>query len=158
MIVDAKIHFDIPHVTKKHVAQSTWKTTAVAQIEGDLAGYYAWFIYKRFGLKLIKPLRKSHVTFVNDSSTEIINLDAVKELWDTQPVEIVLDRLIRTNGKHWWLKAFCDKFDIIRASLGLGKPWFSYHLTLGKIKDEDLRASEYFHDVLLNECKYGKSS
>jgi hypothetical protein len=65
-----KIQFDPVNVTRKHSRQSSWKKTAMIKIDDDTWSYYAWFIEKRFNLKLNKPLRGTHITIINDEFIE----------------------------------------------------------------------------------------
>ena len=66
-----KILFDPLDKTTKHKKQSTWKKVAIISFEGEIVEYYAWFLFKRYGLKLNKPIRKSHITFINDSLRDL---------------------------------------------------------------------------------------
>jgi hypothetical protein len=152
VITPAKIVFELPHVSKKHVEQGAWKTVAAALIDGDITQYYSWFIYKRFGLKLIQPLRRGHVTFISDRTDQIKDLDIVKEKWHNQIVEVQIALAPRTDKKYWWLRVSCPTFDEIRTSLGLGKPFYDFHLTLGYTFDTNL--SSYILEVLKNEEMY----
>lgn len=148
----AKIVFELPHVSKKHVEQGAWKTVAAALIDGDITQYYSWFIYKRFGLKLIQPLRRGHVTFLSDASDQIKHLDIVKEKWHNQIIEIQIDLSPRTDKKYFYLRAFSNQLNEIRTSLGLGKPFYDFHVTLGYTFDTNL--SSYILEVLKNEEVY----
>ncbi len=64
--IKGKIVFDPINVTKKHNAQSAWKKVAIVKFDCDLYEYYSWFLKKRFNLFLNKPLRGTHLTFIND--------------------------------------------------------------------------------------------
>lgn len=150
--VSAKIHFEVPHVSKKHVEQSQWKTVVIALIDGEITQYYSWFLYKRFGFKLVQPLRGGHVTFVSDRTSEVSNFAETKAKWHDKIVEVSLDLDVKTNGKHWWLRAECSAFDEIRAELGLAEPFFKYHVSLGYVNELTLQQSLYAYKILLNEA------
>ena len=68
MIVKVKgiIEFSPEDVTRKHKSQSSWKRVAMIKTNCELDRYYAWFLEKRFSLKLNRSIRGSHVTFIND--------------------------------------------------------------------------------------------
>ena len=142
--------FNPTHKTKKHVAQSTWKNVAFIQVKDDSCDYYAWFIKKRFGLELIKPLRGTHVTIINDRNTEVPNFDLIASLYNGKPIEFEIDvNSIQTNGEHWWLKVYCEKAKDIREEAGgLRDPHMSLHLTIGYATGLRLEHSKYISGLL----------
>ena len=145
-----KIEFEVENRTKKHKAQSSWKRVAMILIPGDACEYYSWFINKRYNIVLNKPLRAAHVTIINDSmrdlslgwkSEEQINTtwDVVKEKWNGKKIEIILDVSPRTSGEYWWLNVpeeHRTQIHDIRAELGLKRPFFGLHMTIGYIPDK----------------------
>lgn len=159
------IHFDPVNVTKKHTNQATWKRVALVMFEGDVAEYYAWFVEKRYGLKLNKPLRGAHISFLNDSLNDMkIGLqlaqdDAVEQVWhqvkskwDGQAVDIILDVDARSDAKHWWLNvADRELLHAIRAELGLGRPFYGLHMSMGYANERNLEHSKY----IINLCALG---
>lgn len=147
--VPAKLSFDPPNLTKKHLTQSQWKIVSIALIDTDINKYYAWFIKKRFNLSLVEPLRGGHVTFISDRISELQEYNKVKNRWNGQQIDLKLNLNIRTNGKYWWLKAECPVFNQIRDDLKLGEPFFSYHMTIGYPKELDLDFSYYLYNYLI---------
>jgi hypothetical protein len=128
---------------------------AMISIKGDITDYYAWFIKKRFNLELTKPLRGAHISFINDSIDSIAgetkaekqaNWERVAKKWHGKKVQIVLD--VRphgvsggkfSEGGHWWLIVPHDErggLQEIRNELGLGKPYFGMHMTIGSVVDK----------------------
>jgi len=154
-----KIHFDPANMTKKHINQADWKRMALILFDGDVADYYAWFILKRYGLKLNKPLRGAHVSFINDSmrdikkglgteSDEVANMawDVTRNKWNNKEIEVVLNLDSRSDFKHWWLivdHAHRENIHEIRKELGLGRPFFGLHMTIGYANENNLKHSEY---------------
>ena len=136
--------FDPINVTKKHNAQSAWKKVAIVKFDCDLYEYYSWFLKKRFNLFLNKPLRGTHLTFINDIVDDDIYLKA-KEIFDGKQVTVVYDpTIVRSNKKgHWWLKAESLDCVNIRTSMGLGDPYFGYHITIGLATHLQLEHSKY---------------
>ena len=150
-----KILFDPEDVTSKHANQSSWKKVAMVLFEGDVCEYYAWFIKKRFNLTLHKPVRGSHITFINDSMRDLTkngkledshvleSWEKVKERWDGKQIEVYLNLIPGTDSLenedcHWWLIVPQDKrqeLQSIRDELGLGKPFFGLHMTIGRAVD-----------------------
>lgn len=57
-----RIFFDPPHITEKHRKQSEWKKVAYVEFEGDVKGYYRWFVKKRYNLILGESIRKTDTT------------------------------------------------------------------------------------------------
>jgi len=151
--VVGKVHFDPADVSKKHERQSEWKRVAIVQFDGEDHLYYAWFIRRRYGLSLNRPLRGFHVTFVNDRSADMAvgAWDRVKSAWSGSKIEIRMSTDMRTNGEHWWLKITDPgKMSSIRAQLGLDPvPYFSYHATVGYANERNIVDSERIHRLIL---------
>jgi hypothetical protein len=145
--IKGKILFDPINVTKKHNAQSSWKKVAMVEFKDDIWAYYSWFLEKRFNLKLNKPLRGTHFTIINDIVDDEIYLQA-KELFHGKEITIQYDpTLIRSNKNgHWWLKAYSDDAQNIRNVMGLGSPYFGFHITIGLATHLQLEQSKYITD------------
>jgi len=152
------IHFDPVDKTKKHKNQSNWKRIAMVLIDGDLCEYYAWFIKKRYNLELNKPIRGAHITFLNDSVTDILKglkcteneleviWESVKKKWEGVEIDVVLDLDVRGNVKHWWLNIPNEHRGLlhdIRSELGLDRPYFGLHLSIGYANNKNIQHSEY---------------
>jgi hypothetical protein len=154
--VIGRIVFEPVNVTNKHNAQSSWKRVAMIMIDGDVAEYYAWFINKRYNLILNKPLRGSHISFINDSHRELGEFglnqwESVKEKWDGKTIKIVLSVDARTDSKHWWLNIpneDRDEIHAIRAELGLGRPHWGLHMSIGHANEKFIAHSQYIHKLL----------
>jgi len=129
---------------------------AMVVIKGDVTEYYAWFIKKRFGLELTKPLRGAHISFINDSIDEMIThcntkaekvalWDKVKKKYHRKEIQIVLDIKPHIETPHWWLivphdergelQAIRDELGFINKKTGLSKPFFGMHMTIGNAVD-----------------------
>ncbi len=158
-----KISFEPENKTNKHVNQSSWKKIAMVFFDGDIAEYYAWFIKKRYNLKLNKPLRGAHVSFINDSMKDLtqngvlsaeeveIKWEEVKKKWDGKEIEIVLDLSPKTNDEHWWFNIPHEEresLQSIRDELGLGRPYFGMHMSIGYVNEKNLPHSKYIHDLI----------
>lgn len=157
--VTGKIWFDPKNVTKKHNTQAEWKRMAMVTFEGEMTEYYSWFIKKRYNLELNRPLRGAHISFINDSVRDMgVHADKweeVKKKYNGTEVTLTLDLDVRGDGKHWWLvvehesrKPLLD----IRSELGLGKPYYGMHLTVGYANERNIEHSRYIVD---NVVKYG---
>ena len=160
-----KIIFEPEDKTRKHTAQSSWKRMAMLHIDhGDLADYYAWFVLKRYNLPLNKPLRGSHISFINDSlrdfsvnntrNIEEINTiwEAVKLKWDKKKVAVILDISPRFGKEHWWLRVTDEtreKLQEIRTELGLGKPFWGMHMTIGYANEKNILHNQYIQNGIL---------
>lgn len=157
------IHFEPENRTKKHHMQSSWKKMAMVLISGDLSEYYAWFIKKRYGIELNKPLRGAHVSFISDSikdmsqdglksNDEVETLwEAIKNEWNNQEVSIYLDINAKTDGKTWWLNIPEEErksLQYIRNQLGLGRPFFGMHMSIGYANNKNIEQSEYIHRTI----------
>lgn len=155
-----KIKFEVPNLTKKHHNQSEWKRVAMIEIKGEHCEYYAWFIQKRFNIKLNKPIRGAHITFINDRFSEIIGetLEEKEKIWDLVKdkyhnvnIEVYLSVDPRTNGQFWWLNVpqeHRSEIHSIRKELGLDRPFFGLHLTIGRADHLELEQSNYIHSLI----------
>jgi hypothetical protein len=150
--VTGKIKFEPEHVTKKHIKQYDWKRTAIVYTECDLYLYYAWFIRKRFNLELIRPLRGTHMTFINEV-VDYEKFEEAKKIFDDKPLKFYHGIEPRISDKHIWLRAYSQEAEEIRIMLGLERqPFFDFHLTLGLINPKQIDQSRH----ILECCKlYG---
>lgn len=158
-----KIGFEPENKTKKHNAQASWKKIAMVFLDGDVAEYYAWYLKKRFNLVLNKPLRGAHISFINDRmgdmtlngtrTLEEVNTlwEQVKTKWNGKEVEIVLNLEPRTDDRSWWLNIPHENREVlqgIRNELGLGKPYFGMHMSLGYANEKYIEHSKYIHGLI----------
>lgn len=163
LLLTGRIEFEPENVTKKHHLQASWKHVAMVLFEGDVTEYYAWFINKRYNLVLNRPLRGGHISFINDSfkemslngkrSMEEVNQvwNQVKKKWDGVEVPVVLNLEPRTDDKYWWLGVsheHRDQLHGIRAELGLGKPFWGLHMTIGYANEKNVEHSKYIHKLI----------
>ena len=135
-------------------------------IDGDVTEYYSWFIQRRYNLVLNKPLRGAHISFINDSMRDLAINDtrtpeeietlweAVKKKWDGKQINITLDLNPKTDDRSWWLNIPHDERDelqSIRSELGLGKPYFGMHMSIGRARDGVMEEhSKYLHECIKN--------
>jgi hypothetical protein len=144
-----KIEFSPEDKTRKHKSQSSWKRVAMIKTNCDLDRYYAWFLEKRFNLKLNRNLRGAHITFISDKLDKTL-FDQASKIFNGKEIDFYLDLEPRTNGEHWWLRVYCVDAENIREALGLTRePYFSFHLTLGYANEKNLEFSEY----IMRQCK-----
>lgn len=143
--IKSTILFDPVNLTAKHEKQSDWKRTVVCEIEGDIDKYYSWFLNKRFNLELNRPIRKAHITIINDRVTDFAKYKQAKEVFNGREVIFTYNpEEVRSNGQHWWLKVYNTDIEAIREFAGLErKPFFNLHLTLGYANEKNIAHSEY---------------
>lgn len=163
VIVYGNIVFDVEDKTNKHKLQSSWKKTAFVFIEGDICEYYSRFIKKRYRVIINKPLRGGHISFINDSMKDLthdgeISEEEVERLWEDVKtkwggveIPIILDLNPRTNDEHWWLNVPHEERELlqkIRYELGLSKPFFGLHMSIGYCNEKNIEHSRYIHDCI----------
>lgn len=133
--ISGKILFDPDNVTNKQERQGEWKKVAMVMIPGDIHSYYAWFIKKRYNLPLHSPIRGAHISFINDRAGDTNGKwKEVKEKWNGKSIDIILSLDPRSDGESWWLNIpneHRDGLHSIRAELGLERPFFGLHMTIG---------------------------
>jgi len=158
-----KIGFEPVNYTKKHSMQASWKRVAMVFIDGDVTEYYSWFLKKRYNLTLNKPIRGAHISFINDSLKDMSNnglksleevdkvWNNVKNKWDGVEIPIMLSLEPKTSDKHWWLNIphdYRDRLHEIRAEVGLGRPTFGLHMTIGLANEKNIEHSKYIHTLI----------
>jgi hypothetical protein len=163
--IDGKIKFEPIDRTRKHREQASWKRIAMVIFDGDVTDYYAWFIRKRYNLELNKPLRGAHISFINDSirdlsqngKKDITEVDSLwnssKIKWDNQTVQITLLLNPRFKKEYWWFNLDEESkknLNGIRAELGLGKPFFDLHMTIGYANEKNSFHNEYIKNGIIN--------
>ena len=163
VVLMGKIVFEPVNYTKKHSMQASWKRIAMVFIDGDVTEYYSWFLKKRYNLVLNKPIRGAHISFINDSLRDMSNngqkslqeVDKIwneaKAKWDGKHIPIMLSLDPRTSDKHWWLNIphdYRDKLHQIRAEVGLGRPTFGLHMTIGLANEKNIEHSKYIHSLI----------
>jgi hypothetical protein len=151
MVIRAEgiINFKPENRTRKHEAQHSWKKTALIETDCDLERYYAWFIERRFNLKLNQTLRGTHISFINDRF-EHDDWNRFAAIFDGKPITFFYELEPRSDAKHWWLRVHSPEAESIREICGLTRvPYFGLHLTLGYANEKNIEHSEY----ILNQCK-----
>jgi hypothetical protein len=151
-----KLVFDVKDLTNKHKLQSTWKKTAMLVIDGDIAEYYAWFIKNRYNLTLNRPIRGAHISFINDNLGDLgpngsLLWEDVKSKWDGKEIEISLDLSPKTDDRIWWLNVpHYDRLELqgIRNELGLGRPYWGMHMSIGYANERNIEHSIYLHELI----------
>ena len=155
-----KLIFDVDDLTSKHRQQSTWKKHVIAFIDNpEFCDYYAWFIKRRFNLRFSTPisgLRGTHLTLVNDRLSDFpkafhYKYEQVKEKYNGTEINIRYSLDTKTDGTHWWFRSRTDLGTQIREEIGLSpKPYFGYHITIGRIsgKDQEIEHGKYIHQLI----------
>lgn len=141
--ISGKLIFDVEDKTKKHISQSSWKKTAMVIFEDDLCEFYQWLLKKRYNIELNKPLRGSHFTIINDKYDNIELWNKVKQKYDGTILDVYYNTDLRSNVDYWWLKAFSMQANKIRVELGLGRPYFNPHITIGLTNIKNIEQSNY---------------
>jgi hypothetical protein len=81
----------------------------------------------------------------------------IKREYNGTEVTLTLDPDIRSDSKHWWLVVEHESRKPlleIREKLGLGKPYWGMHLTVGYANSKNIEHSKYIHGLV---TKYGGS-
>jgi hypothetical protein len=141
--ISGRLIFDLEDKTKKHEKQASWKKTAMIVFEDDLCEYYAWFLKRRYLIDLNKPLRGSHFTVINDKYDNIDLWNKVKGQYQDSLLNVYYHPDLRSNIEHWWLKAFSPQANKIRVELGMDRPYFNPHITIGLANEYNFEKSAY---------------
>jgi hypothetical protein len=155
--IEAKLIFNPDHLTAKQIKQSSWKSVIIAEFEGDdLLAFYRWLIKKRYNLDLLRPIRKSHLTILNDKGVDQHLFNLARKRFEGKILTFTYTNNILTNGDNWWLKVCSEDAEMIRTFCGVRpKPYFDFHLTFGRA-GEGLRLehSKYISTLILNGGNY----
>lgn len=147
--VQATLNFYPEEKTRKHIAQGAWKRHALIETNCDIELYYAWFLKKRFNLKLNKTLRGTHISFIADRC-ESKNWEEVAKKYHGKSITFYHELEPRTQGEHWWLRVYSPHAGDIREELGLSRePFHPLHLTLGYATIKNIEHSFY----IMETCK-----
>jgi hypothetical protein len=146
-----KLHFDLKNLTTKQEKQSSWKVIAICLVDGDIDKYYSWFLFKRFNLELNRPIRKAHITVINDRLEDREKYNQAKQVFEGKEIKFQFDPAdIRSSGKHWWINVQNTDVEAIREFAGLSrKPNFKLHLTLGYANEKNIAHSQYILEQIL---------
>ena len=162
--ITGKLHFDPVVISKKHASQSTWKHVAIVKFDDDQSDdYYRWFLEKRYNLSINKPIRGFHLTVINDIIKGFSDKDLaqLKKTFEGVPIKVKFSVDVRSNGEHWWLKAYSKDAEDIRKVFNLNKtPYWNWHLTVGYVNQGNANAkgikynqmwehSHYIHNLLI---------
>lgn len=155
------MHFDPPVLTRKHAKQAKWKNHANVQLDCDIDNYYAWFINRRYNLKLNPPQRGAHVSFIADIIPNQEIYKKIIEKYNGKEIEFTIDTNVRTNGEDWWLRVYSEELSNIRVECGLPyEPYHPFHMTIGyaaprldkngnEMGGSQLEHSRYIHRCIL---------
>lgn len=160
------LEFDPDHLTGKHERQADWKLMGMLVFPGEDHKYYEWFIRKRYRIDgFTKPLRKPHVSYINDAIWEMPwDRAHSRRVWDEykakysgMELEVELDLDVRTNSTYWWLNVTEDSRRVLhsmRKEVGLReRPYFGLHMTVATANEKSIAASRYAHEEVIK--KYG---
>src|ERR1035437_4788607 len=125
--IQGTLNFLPEEITNKHLTQAEWKKVVLIETGCDLDRYYAWYLKNRFDLDLLKNLRGSHVTIISDR-VNVDKFEEVSEIYHGKPIDFYIENEPRSNGKHWWQRAYSPVAEDIREAIGLMRePYFSFH-------------------------------
>ena len=146
IVIPGKIVFDPENFTSKHIRQGEWKKVAMVMVSGDIHKYYSWFVKRRYNLNLFPPLRGAHISFINDRASDMNGeWEKVKNKWNNKKIKITLSVDPRSDGLNWWLNIPNEhrgELHSIRAELGMGRPHWGLHMTIGTAINSYPRDSE----------------
>lgn len=131
----------------------------MVMLNHDICEYYAWFIRRRYHLTLYPPLRGGHVSFISDHVEDLNwrkgTTEEKLELWknvvekyDGQHIQVMLNTDVRTDGHHWWLnipEEHRTELHTLRNELGLSRPYYGLHMSIGKPNDKNIMHSQRLH-------------
>ena len=102
---------------------------------------------KQQGLNVSTPLAGSHISVIRQE--RIQDWDCWRSLLG-QRVNFLYEPMVRTNGKHYWLRVKSPQLETKRLSLGLSpQPYVPFHLTVAtKTENEGIQPKPMTKEVL----------
>ena len=133
--ITGKVKFD-PQARSGNAAALFKPGWVIVSLDCDIDNYYAWFIKKRYGIRVLSPAWGPHISVVRGFSEEGMIDEKIwsniKEIYHNKEIEFLYDTSPRTNGNHWWLKVESEFLYEIREKLGIARqPRWNFHLTVG---------------------------
>lgn len=95
--------------------------------------------------KLQRPSWGEHITIVRNEEPPN------KKFWEKYAginIPFYLTPEIYSNGEYFWMPATCAFGNMIRKELGLGKPFYDFHFSIGHIPEDDNVQSNSLHRQL----------
>lgn len=141
--ITGKILFD--PVAEKTKFNEGW---AIVTFDCDICKYYQWFLNQRFNIKLSASVWGPHVSFIRGEESS--NWSELKQKYDGTEITISLDPAMKTNGRHWWLRAECSALKDMRVEMGLVRDNpVGLHLTVGHVLPNYIEHSVYIWKTCL---------
>ena len=141
-IISGKLIFD-PMLNGKP-CEPYW---AIIQLECDISEYYAWFLQRRYGISVIKPLWGPHVSVIRGEICDKLIWDKFKSEFNNKDIQFEYENGFKTNGQHWWLRVVCDEMKQMRENMGYQSNGIGLHLTIGKPKPLHIQQTQYIHTL-----------
>jgi hypothetical protein len=93
------------------------------------------------------------------SLEEAVNAwEETKKKWHGKNIPLVIDLDPRTDGRTWWFNIPHEERELlqsIRSELGLGKPFFGMHMSIGYANEKNIEHSEYLHELIKKGFIFG---
>jgi hypothetical protein len=121
----------------KNYSDTQW---AIVNCDPEIVEYYIYWIKKHYWLeKLQKPKHGSHITTIRGESVSDEIYNSIWTKYQNEEIEFEYTNEISTNGEHFWLPVHCNRLLDIREEMGLVRnPEFSLHLTIARLREEDM--------------------
>jgi len=108
---------------------------AVIEIDNEIATYYRFLFFKRYGIQLDKPAWDAHISVLKNYTS--MDKDIAWKYQDGLEVEVNYTHDLYWNDKHVWVNAHCDAFYEIRDHYKILVSKDRGHITIGKFNERD---------------------
>lgn len=109
---------------------------AIIRIDDEIASYYRYQFYKKFGIDLLKPSWESHISVLKGYKD--IDKSIPWGWMDGETVDVHYGHEIFWNEHHVWINAYTTFIDDMRKHYGILSARDSGHVTIGKFHAKDL--------------------
>ena len=112
------------------------KGRIVVDVSDDIISYYQWFIFRRYWIRMDKPLHGAHITVFSSKFHEKVDWGKAAH-YHGMEVEFEYDEYIIEGGYikgflMYYLRVYSEEIDKIKNNLGIveGGNWKGSHLTI----------------------------
>jgi hypothetical protein len=126
----------------------------VVEILHDIIDYYAWFIKKKYWIRLQKPLHDAHITLVSPKIHKEIDWKKAKT-YDKKQIEFEYDPNIVQGGYTkgfimFYLKIYSEELDKLKEDIKVIEKdgYKGLHITIGSSGKSGSKHSLYWPEMI----------
>jgi hypothetical protein len=103
----------------------------IAKCDDGILEFYRWLYWKRYHIKLMRPMAGAHISLVRGEEEGIIKGNWERNL-EGQIITFKYAGEIVDVKNYVWMHVYGDDLYRIRRELGFSDPIKSFHMTIGR--------------------------